>query len=337
MSKLGSPKRKKINKILKIDNDAVDIPSLNTFVKEETIEVEDIIEDQELENELISYQYIPLSTIIIKNDNGMFLHKYIKAVNRMGQKVYILIDGDTKKNINPDLTLIDNKEGNVLPYSLKSGVMKMAGMDTSGVAIECDQNGLCMLTNDINEEDDNLSIIESNFTFKEQPSTGSVVENYGCHMSYPVVKLSEIKVNNDIVVEGTNNVTRKLRNSSYTTYLEEMKNVICSVQALEESQNTLLNLFENNALTLNDSLDQLEEWNDYYTTNKPTAECDIKKQNLIIHNMRIRNDYISYLICGMKRIADTQKQIDKLNNNVNEYIEFFQDQFKDLDRANKII
>jgi ABC-type transporter Mla subunit MlaD len=116
-----------------------------------------------------------------------------------------------------------------------------------------------------------------------------------------------------------------------------MKNVICSVQALEESQNTLLNLFENNAITLNDSLDQLEEWNDYYTTNKPTAECDIKKQNLIIHNMRIRNDYISYLICGMKRIADTQKQIDKLNNNVNEYIEFFQDQFKDLDRANKII
>ena len=50
MSKLGSPKRKKANKVLKTDNDNLDIPSLNTFVKE--IEIDDIVEDKELEEEL---------------------------------------------------------------------------------------------------------------------------------------------------------------------------------------------------------------------------------------------------------------------------------------------
>jgi uncharacterized phage infection (PIP) family protein YhgE len=163
----------------------------------------------------------------------------------------------------------------------------------------------------------------------------SVVENYGCHMSYPVIKLSEIRVNNDIVVEGTNNVTRKLRNSSYSTYLQEMKNVIQSVQELEQSQQELLTMFEDNAVTLNESLDQLEEWNEYYIKNKPTKECDMKKHNLIIHNMRIRNDYIGYLICGMNRISEMQRSVDQLNSKVKEYNEFFKEQFSDLDRADQ--
>ena len=62
----------------------------------------------------------------------------------------------------------------------------------------------------------------------------------------------------------------------------------------------------------------------------------IKKHNLIVHNMRIRNDYISYLICGMLRMSQQLNEIDTLNNNVKEYIEFFQDQFQDLNRASKI-
>lgn len=335
--RLGSPVRnkKKINNVLKTGiNNEVNIPSLNTFTPE-VIEVEEIVEDVELENELLSYGYIPLSTIIIKNDQGEFMSKYIKAVNNMGQKNYILIDTDTKRNVLADLTLIDNKEGNVLPYSLKAGAIKISGMDTAGLAIECNEN-ICMLSNTINEEDDNISITESNFTFSEEKSNMSVAENYGCHMSYPVIKLSEIRVNNKLVIEGANLVTRKLRNASYNMYLEDMKNTITSIKDLENSHNTLLNLFEENALNLNESLEQLEIWNNYYIENKPDKECEIKKQNMITHNMRIRNDYIGYLICGMNRASSQINEINKLNNNVKEYIEFFNDQFKNLAYANKI-
>lgn len=336
-TRLGSPKKKKVSKILKtgVDSEYVDIPSLNTYVKE-ILPVEEIVDDIELENELLSFGYIPLSTIIIKDSRGEFLHKYIKAINNMGQKNYILIDADTKQNILADLTLIDNKYGNILPYSLKAGAIKMAGLDISGLAIECDNDSICMLSNTINDEDDNISITESNFTFTEEKTDAAVTENYGCYMSYPVVKLSEIRVNNKLVVEGANIVTRKLRNSSYVTYLEDMKTTIVALKELEVSHKTLLNLFETNALTLNESLDQLENWNQYYLNNKPVEECDVKKHNMIIHNMRIRNDYIGYLICGMMRASSQSQKINELNNNVKEYLEFFQDQFKNLDFANKI-
>jgi hypothetical protein len=340
-NRLGSPIRKKnkVSKILKtgIESENVDIPSLNTFTINENIPIEDeFVEDSDLEEELMKYNYIPLSTIIIKDNNGDFLNKYIKAVNQLGQKVYILIDIDVKRNVLPDLTLIDTKQGSTLPYSLKAGAMKMAGLDASGIAIESDDNGLCMLESVMDEENDNFSIVESNFTFTEEQKTGAIVENYGCHMSYPVVKLSEIRVNNKLVVEGANAVTRKLRNCSYETYLEDMKQTIDAVQNLQESHQTLLNLFETNALELTNSLCNLEEWNNYYLENKPVKECDIKKHNLIIHNMRIRNDYIGYLICGLKKVSDNKYQIDKINNNIKEYIEFFNEEFEDLNRASKI-
>jgi len=340
-NRLGSPIRKKnkVSKILKsdINSENVDIPSLTTFVEPAIQEIqEEMYEDVELEQELMKYHYIPLNTIIIKDDDGEFLNKYVKAVNQLGQKVYILIDVDTKRNVLSDLTLVDTKLGNVLPYSLKAGAIKMAGMDASGIAIESDQNGLCMLESVMDEENDNISIIESNFTFKEEQTTNSVVENYGCHMSYPVVKLSEIRVNNNLVVEGANTVTRKLRNASYNTYLEDAKCTIEAVKELEDSHETLVSLLENNALELTQSITDLETWNRYYLENKPIEECDIKKHNLILHNMRIRNDYIGYLICGLKKISDNRYQIDKLNNSIKEYIEFFTEEFKDLTRASKI-
>lgn len=338
MSRLGSPTRKKkVSKILKseIDSENVDIPSLNTYIEPTPIE-EEMIEDVELEEELMKYHYIPLNTIIIRDDDGDFLNKYVKAVNQMGQKVYILIDVDTKRNVLSDLTLVNTKMGNVLPYSLKAGAMKMAGMDASGIAIESDQNGLCMLESVMDEENDNISIIESNFTFKEEQTTNSVVENYGCHMSYPVVKLSEIRVNNTLVVEGANTVTRKLRNASYNTYIDDVKTAIEAIKELEESYVSLLTMLENNAMELTQSLTDLETWNKYYLDHPPTQECDTKKHNLILHNMRIRNDYIGYVICGLKKAGDDRYPIEKLNNNIKEYTEFFTEEFKDLNRASKM-
>lgn len=339
-NRLGSPNRKKnkVSKILKseIDSENVDIPSLNTYA-EPTIPIEEeMIEDVELEQELMKYHYIPLNTIIIRDDDGEFLNKYVKAVNQMGQKVYIMIDVDTKRNVMSDLTLVNTKMGNVLPYSLKAGAMKMAGMDASGIAIESDQNGLCMLESVMDEDNDNISIIESNFTFKEEQTTNSVVENYGCHMSYPVVKLSEIRVNNNLVVDGANTVTRKLRNASYNTYIEDVKSTIEAIKELEESYVSFLGMLENNAVELTQSLTDLETWNKYYLEHPPTQECDVKKHNLILHNMRIRNDYIGYVICGLKKAGDHRYPIEKLNNNIKEYTDFFTEEFKDLNRASKM-
>ena len=339
LKKPNSPKKKPslktIDKVLKItpDTEKVNIPTLN----DDQVDIIDNEVDDEIETELLSYGYIPLSNINIQNDHGEIINQYIKALNQMGQKVYILLDDDNIQNLDSDLTLVETKNGNIIPFSLKSGSLKMAGMDTAGIAFECDQNGLCVLNNVMNEEDENLTSVESNFTFvEERTNSAAVVENYGCHMSYPVVKLSEIRVNNTLVMDGANMVTRKLRNSSYNAYLQDMIHVQSSILELDVQNNALLELLQVNAAKLNESLATLESWNKYYLENPPQTDCDVKKHNLIIHNMRIRNDYIAYLICGMKRVAEYKPQIDKLTNGIQEFNEFFNNQFDNLDMATNI-
>ena len=327
------PSLKTVDKVLKItpETEKVDIPTLQDETEEE---YDNEIYDNEVEDELLSYGYIPLSNINIQNDRGEISNQYVKAVNKMGQKVYILLD-DSIQNLDSDLTLIETKNGNILPHSLKNGALKMAAMDTSGVMFECDQGGLCVLSNVM--DDENLTSTESNFTFvQEKNPSSTVVENYGCHMSYPVVKLSEIRVNNHLVIDGSNMVTRKLRNAAYAAYLQDIHHVQDSIVALQTQNTQFVNLAEVNAMKLNETLATLEEWNQHYINNPPTTECDIKKHNLIIHNMRIRNDYIAYLICGMKRVAEYKPQIDKLISNIAEFNDFFNNQFDNLDMATNI-
>lgn len=326
--------RKSVDQVLKItpETERVDIPTLHKDVVEDV----DVEFDTDIEEELLSYGYIPISNINIKDEDGNITNQYTKVINPLGQKVYVKIDTDNVQNLDSDLTLVETKNGNILPYSLKNGSLKMAGFDTAGLIIESCE-GICALSNVMNEADENLTSVESNFTFVEQNNPSStVIENYGCHMSYPVVKLSEIRVNNALVIDGANVVTKKLRNSSYNAYLQDMKNVQHSICELSVQNNALITLLEVNATKLNETLTTLEGWNKYYLDNPPVTDCDIKKHNLIIHNMRIRNDYVAYLICGMKRVAEYQPQIDKITNDIVNFNEFFNNQFSNLDMATNI-
>lgn len=324
---------KNVKKKLTAENNSVTIPSLNTYVPKE--EVPEIKMDEEVEKELLKYGYIPLNTITIQNDDNEITLTYIKALNKLGQKVYILID-EKEYNLTSDLSMVETKQGSMLPYSLKSGAMKMAGMDT-GVAFECDKKGLCVLNNTMNDCDENISVVESNFTFLEPKDTGTVVENFGCHLSYPVVNLSEIKTNDMLVLQGTSCVTQKLRNAAYHTYQSELNCFQESINKLQESYTYFNGLVQTNAAKLNENLAILEEYNAYYLQNPPCNECDIKKYKLIKHNLRLINDYITYLLCGMKNIADNKTTIDNLTSNICDFSAFFEEQLDSLDCADNIL
>ena len=346
-AKLGSPVRKnkkdckKLTKLLNIGENAskVQIPSVNDFtddINNTSLDDEVDMYDKELEAQLMKYGYIGMSTVLMKDEDGNVKNKYVKAINKMGQKVYIHIDDLHDKNFDCDLTLVETKQGSILPYGVKTGAMKLAGLDVSGVAFECQDNNMCMLENVMNDNDENMSIVESNFTFLEERTIGTVVENYGCFLNYPVVKWSEIKVNNALVLEGTNIVTRKLRNHAFKAYNEDLMCLQESINCMQKSFADLVTLFEQDAIKLTETLSTLEKWNMHYQNNPPCEPCDIQKSNLIVHNMRIRNDYIGYLICAMKKVASSKDEIDKLTANMNEFRDFFDEQFASLDTANNI-
>lgn len=303
--------------------------------KVEKIEEEPVIETEKAEDVLTNYDYIPLTTIIINDNKNNFKNKYVKAINKMGQKVYILIDNDNK-NLNYDLILMETNNGNTIPFSLKNGSLNLAGMDVSGIMFECDKNGLCLLENVVNENNENMSTLESNYKLVEDNKKSSIIENDGGYLNYPVVKLSEIKINNNLVIESSNNVTKKLRNISYKNNLEELYNMYDSIENLQKTQNQLFNIIKNNSKNLKETIETLEDWNRYYIENPPETEIDIKKNNNIIHNLRIRNDYINYIICGMNQISEYIPKINEINDTMNDYINFYEEEFENLKLANNL-
>ena len=329
MSTINKIKKPKTPRALRKKTDIIIENDVTTNIVSNTI-------DTSIEKELIKHGFVPINTISIQNDKKVQIDRYIKALNKMGQKVYILLDVDNDDNLDADLRLIETKKGHILPYSYKLKTMNIASMDVSGVAIECDKKGLCVLSNTIQDCDDYLTTNEAYFTFLEPNQINTVVENEGCYLSYPVVKLSEIRVNNQLVVEGTNVVTKKLRCADYQNYIKDLGDLQTDLKELNDSYIDFKNVIDANACKIKDTIKELEEYSQYYIDKPPCEDCDYKKYSLIKHNLMLRNDYNIYLLCGMKRIIEQKSHIDYMIQNLHDLTDFFEKQLCSLDMANQM-
>ena len=104
-----------------------------------------VITHASLENELLNAGYVPLSKIVVRTEGGDKRTQYIKAMNKNGQKVFIMVDvhGYTTAR-STDLTLIESHNVSVVPYSLKTGAYNCASKDVCGVAFECGTRAVCV-------------------------------------------------------------------------------------------------------------------------------------------------------------------------------------------------
>src|SRR5690606_12917323 len=95
-----------------------------------------------LENELLNMGYTLMNKVII-NENGHNKTHFIKAKNRKGQNVYILIDVDGYTTVDDnDLILKEYKNISIIPHSIKSGALNNACNEVHGVAFECNSNAI---------------------------------------------------------------------------------------------------------------------------------------------------------------------------------------------------
>ena len=290
-----------------------------------------IIANSSLENELLNAGYAPLSKIVIKADGGEKRTQYIKAINKMGQKVFIFIDvtGYTTAR-STDLTLIEAHNATIVPYSLKTGAYNCAGKDVCGVAFECGSDAVCVLARAPND----LTPKESNFVFVEKHApSAATIESEGSIMTYPVIRLSEIRANPILVLQNTDTVTRRLRNSGYTALLQELATTQQSINKLNEAFVRFNNLRESVAGKLNSTLTQLEQWNAVYMNNPPTTDEGKDKYRALQYNLALRNENIGILLRSMKKIADLHVSIDNITKEMTDITEYDEKEFINVDRA----
>src|SRR4029078_13621379 len=229
-----------------------------------------------IEVEVKKYNYQPL-TILAAGD-----HQFIKVLNEKGQKLYLLID--ELLNIKADLTLTLNND-TLTDYSQKANALKIAELESYGLIFE-QPEGLCYIYNTVEEKEDNLVVKEENYLLNEKVDTDL--------LCYPIFKLSEVKTDNNLVLSGTDNIVRHLRNDAYASYYKQLTNLRQSIINLNEDYNDLLKLIN-------------------FKTSK------VKQ----IDNLISKNEAIDKLICGMSKISNLRLQIDNIDQLINDYIDFY--------------
>lgn len=290
-----------------------------------------IIQNASIENELLNAGYAPVSRIVVRADNGDKRTQYIKAINKKGQKVFILLDshGYTTAR-STDLTLIEAHSASIVPYSLKTGAYECAGKDVCGVAFECGADAVCILSRGSQD----LTPKEANFIFVEQQApTAASIEVDGSVMTYPVIRLTEIRANPALVLVNTDTVTRRLRNTSYSAELTELSMTQQSINKLNASFIHFDAIREATANKLYKTLAQLEKWNEVYIANPPVTDEYKDKYRRLQYNLAQRNEDISTLLRIMKKIADKRIDIDVIINEINELNDFAEKEFANIEFA----
>ena len=257
---------------------------------------------------------------MMKNGNGSPKAEYMKAVNRNGQTVIIHIDteGEMVTVDKNDLTVARTTEVSKIPYSIKMSSMECSEGATCGVALEC-ENGVCT----ISRNNRTLEATESNFVYVKSRED-KVLSFNGEYIAYPIILLSEIRANNEMVVKNTDIVTRKLRNNAYRMCRDDLNQLATSLSQTNTLVNSLMVKQQEIAGKLGKSIQELESLNEKYVVDPPQNADNKRKYELVQNNIRIRNELMPEFLRICKDVALKRSDVMRMN-------EFFQDTLRSME------
>lgn len=276
-----------------------------------TIQTNDIVTPKELlpvtitqnliENELRELEYSVVSKVVTEK------LQFLKAINNKGQKVYIYIDIiENKHTSDYDIMMIENNT-NLLSHSIKNGAYNCVGTDVSGVVFEYGTNSICTIM----RGDNDLKLNETNYVFNHETQSHNFE---GCVRTYPIIKLSELRVNPDIILCNTDIVTRRFRNAEDS---HERQELLRTDNALEQLNEALFNFKE----TCNNSTHKLVSNIEYL---KGIQEQ--RYDNELLNELIKSNDNIVKLICVMKKVASKRKEMEKITYEIKELTDYLSSQ-----------
>jgi hypothetical protein len=304
----------------------------NTFAPEfEVKNYQGIIANPAIETELLEYGYAPINKIVVRDGTGTNVTQYIKAINKKGQRVFILVDvSGFMTPRSADVINMKPRSASVVPYSIKTGAYTCAGKDVCGVAFECGSDSVCVLARGAND----LNPVEANFSFTEvKDKTAGTLEVNDTIMSYPVIRMSEIRVNPALVLSNTDLVTRRLRNATYSSDLADLVATEKSIAELSAAFASFNEVRKVAADKLNATLAQLDKWNDTYMNSPPLSEEAKNRYRLLQYNLAQRNEGIATLLRSMHKVGSMYAQLETMKQEIIVITDHCRREFANLDYA----
>lgn len=286
------------------------------------------IVDPVVENELISYGYLPTQKIMI-NESNQKVAMFIKATNKFGQPVIIKLDDDGKvMESTSDLTIIKVNTGEIGDYSSRVGEKLCMQTEACGLAYVCN-NGICVMDNGTNGK-----ITETKFEFVKRFSEQDAVIGDE-PVAYPVVTLSDIRANPALVLEITNRATKRLRNAAYNDGTMALIEVRENIQKLNEAFNRFIAVRAMEEKRLMDSICILESYIIRYEALCIKDDCgeQLQRHKDVIANLTLRNDKVTDLLRAIKSVRDINGPLVELVKNINESTCFLETEFQAIDQA----
>jgi hypothetical protein len=262
---------------------------------------------------LLESGYVPTDKVITKDDNGLLVCQYLKAVDRSGRTVFVDMDCEGFVSVDPsNMTMVKASDASVVPYSIKMGAYDCAASDVCGVAFECDGE-VCTLK----RSDKDLFPSETVFASARKNGFGyGMMPDYP--IPYPIVTLSDIKAKPQEVSSSIRESHDRMRKVAFghverdTDKLDKATaSLVHEVRKFEEYQ-------KNVSDKLSTTIKEFEAMNDRFIRKPATTDSARALQRTVQYNLRKRNDMVLDYLMYSEAVNSRVARIKELANDLKE-------------------
>lgn len=278
-----------------------------------------------VEDNLISKGYIPIHRVIIRN-NDTDTVEFIKARSEYGFFVYVEIDDDGYVISKSDSRTYRKYQGVIIPESIKSGSYREIGNNVPGVAIECSR-GICLMRQSSTATS---RPVETNLVhISELPEESIKMEDYP--IAYPIVKLSEINTNNDLVLTGIVKSTADLRNTAFGDTFDGLKELKDSIDNLDSNVNSFVSNMESLTERTRTTMNRLKKYMADYKIGTLNDD-ETRKYRTIVEQLAKGNDLITKMLLASRRVINNKSTIDMISSEVESLEQLLNESFHKISK-----
>ncbi len=260
---------------------------------------------------------------------------YIKCLTKSGHSVFVELDtGGIVAKTGCDFAYIKSDKAELVPYAYRMGCFKTAGSHVAGVAFQC-EDGICTLTS-IDEPYPKMV----NFVTRENCNIKvrtAFISEQGPH-AYPIVRLSEILVDSELVhsmiAESSDNIMRVSYALSHTKLIKLSQ----KISNLGDSLTHFMMVKDEKMKELCDSIKKLESVaeNNSSCDAKILCDDDKAKDAQITANLAKRRKLFTNLIRSSNCIISSGPQISKICEGISEMSKCMEKEYLNLDKVFRV-